>query len=50
MADDLGVAEAVNSATFAAYRDGAVVTTTTSNIIVPGPWFPQAARLAGDND
>ena len=48
MADDLGVAEAVNSATFAAYRDGAVV--TTSNIIVPGPRFPQAARLAGDND
>ena len=48
MADDLGVAEAVNSATFAAYRDGAV---TTSNIIVvPGPWFPQAARLAGEND
>jgi chitin disaccharide deacetylase len=46
MADDLGVAEAVNSATFAAHRDGVV---TTSNLIVPGPWFPQAVRLAGEN-
>ncbi len=46
MADDLGVAEAVNSATFAAHRDGVV---TTSNLIVPGAWFPQAVRLAGEN-
>lgn len=46
MADDLGVAEAVNSATFAAHRDGVV---TTSNLIVPGSWFPQAVRLAGEN-
>ncbi len=46
MADDLGVAEAVNHATFAAHRDGVV---TTSNIIVPGPWFPQAVRLAAED-
>lgn len=46
MADDLGVAEAVNSATFAAQRDGVV---TTSNLIVPGPWFPQAVRLAKEH-
>jgi chitin disaccharide deacetylase len=46
MADDLGAAEAVNSATFAAQRDGVV---TTSNIIVPGPWFPQAVRLAKEH-
>ena len=46
MADDLGAAEAVNSATFAAHRDGVV---TTSNLIVPGSWFPQAVRLAGEN-
>ena len=46
MADDLGAAEAVNSATFAAQRDGVV---TTSNLIVPGPWFPQAVRLAKEN-
>lgn len=45
MADDLGIAEAVNSATFAAHRDGVV---TTSNLIVPGPWFPQAVRLAAE--
>ena len=46
MADDLGAAEAVNHATFAAFRDGVV---TTSNVIVPGPWFPQAVRLAAEN-
>jgi len=46
MADDLGIAEAVNSATFTAHRDGVV---TTSNLIVPGPWFPQAVRLAAEH-
>jgi hypothetical protein len=46
MADDLGAAEAVNSATFAAQRDGVV---TTSNVIVPGPWFPQVVRLAKEH-
>lgn len=46
MADDLGAAEAVNRATFAAFRDGVV---TTSNVIVPGPWFPQAVRLAAEH-
>lgn len=46
MADDLGAAEAVNRATFAAFRDGVV---TTSNVIVPGPWFPQAVRLAKEH-
>lgn len=45
MADDLGIAEAVNSATFAAHREGVV---TTSNLIVPGPWFPQAVRLVAE--
>lgn len=46
MADDLGAAEAVNRATFAAQRDGVV---TTSNVIVPGSWFPQTVRLAAEN-
>src|SRR6187551_2837806 len=46
MADDLGVAEAINSATFTAHRDGVV---TTSNLIVPGAWFPQAVRLAAED-
>jgi chitin disaccharide deacetylase len=46
MADDLGAAEAVNRATFAAFREGVV---TTSNVIVPGPWFPQAVRLAAEH-
>ena len=46
MADDLGIAEAVNRATFAAHRDGVV---STSNVIVPGPWFLQAVRLANED-
>jgi hypothetical protein len=46
MADDLGAAQAVNQGTFQALREGVA---TTTNVIVPGPWFLQAARLAAEN-
>lgn len=45
MADDLGAAQAVNQGTIEAHRDGVV---TTSNVIVPGPWFLQAVRMASE--
>jgi predicted glycoside hydrolase/deacetylase ChbG (UPF0249 family) len=46
MADDLGAAQAVNQGTFEALREGVA---TTTNVIAPGPWFLQAARLAAEN-
>ncbi|MCC6163885.1 MAG: ChbG/HpnK family deacetylase [Acidobacteria bacterium] len=40
--DDMGAAHGVNVGTIAAYRDGVVRTT---NVIVPGPWFPEAVTM-----
>jgi len=44
--DDMGAAHGVNVGTIAAYRDGILRTT---NVIVAGPWFLEAARLLADN-
>lgn len=41
-ADDMGAAHGVNVGTIDAYVNGIV---TTTNVIVPGPWFPEAARM-----
>ena len=40
--DDMGAAHGINTGTIAAYTQGIL---TTTNVIVPGPWFPEAARL-----
>jgi predicted glycoside hydrolase/deacetylase ChbG (UPF0249 family) len=45
-ADDMGAAHGINVATIDAYKNGIV---TTTNVIVPGPWFPEAARLLREN-
>jgi len=42
-ADDLGMAHAVNRATFEALQRGWV---TSASILVPCPWFPEVARFA----
>lgn len=44
--DDMGAAHGINTATIAAYKQGVL---TTTNVIVPGPWFPEAARLLREN-
>lgn len=44
--DDMGVARAVNEGTIAAYREGVMRTT---NVIVPGAWFLDAAELLAAN-
>ena len=44
--DDMGAAHGINTATIAAYKQGVL---TTTNVIVPGPWFPEAARLLKEN-
>lgn len=44
--DDMGAAHGINVATIDAYRRGIL---TTANVIVPGPWFPEAARLLKEN-
>lgn len=44
--DDMGAAHAINAATIEAYRHGIVRAT---NVIVPGPWFPEAVRLLREN-
>lgn len=44
--DDMGAAHGINTATIDAYKRGIL---TTTNVIVPGPWFPEAARLLKDN-
>jgi predicted glycoside hydrolase/deacetylase ChbG (UPF0249 family) len=41
-ADDMGAGHGINVATIDAHKRGVV---TTTNVIVPGPWFPEAARL-----
>ena len=40
--DDMGAGHGINVATIDAYKRGVL---TTTNVIVPGPWFPEAARL-----
>jgi predicted glycoside hydrolase/deacetylase ChbG (UPF0249 family) len=40
--DDMGAAHGIDVATIEAHRRGVL---TTTNIIVPGPWFLEAARL-----
>jgi chitin disaccharide deacetylase len=45
-ADDMGVAQAVNEACIASYREGIV---RSVEVIVPGAWFPDAVRLLKEN-
>ena len=44
--DDMGAAHGVNTATIEAFKNGVL---TTTNVIVPGPWFPEAVRLLKEN-
>ena len=44
--DDMGAAHGINVATVDAYKRGVL---TTTNVIVPGPWFPEAVRLLREN-
>lgn len=44
--DDMGAAHGINTATIKAFKTGIL---TTTNVIVPGPWFPEAARLLKEN-
>ena len=44
--DDMGAAHGINIATIDAYKHGIL---TTTNVIVPGPWFLEAARLLSEN-
>jgi chitin disaccharide deacetylase len=45
-ADDMGAAHAINAGTIEAYRNGVV---TSTDVIVPGPWFVEAAKLLKEN-
>jgi predicted glycoside hydrolase/deacetylase ChbG (UPF0249 family) len=44
--DDMGAAHGINTATIAAFKQGVL---TTTNVLVPAPWFPEAARLLKEN-
>ena len=44
--DDMAAAHGINVATIDAYKRGVL---TTTNVIVPGPWFPEAVRLLNEN-
>lgn len=44
--DDMGAGHGVNVATIDAHRRGIL---TTTNVIVPGAWFPEAVRLINEN-
>lgn len=44
--DDMGAGHGINVATIDAFKRGVL---TTTNVIVPGPWFPEAARLLREN-
>jgi chitin disaccharide deacetylase len=44
--DDMAAGHGINVATIEAYTRGVL---TTTNVIVPGPWFPEAARLLNEN-
>ena len=40
--DDMAAGHGINVATIDAYQRGIL---TTTNVIVPGPWFPEAVRM-----
>jgi predicted glycoside hydrolase/deacetylase ChbG (UPF0249 family) len=42
----MGAGHGINVATIDAYKRGVL---TTTNVIVPGPWFPEAVRLLKEN-
>ncbi len=44
--DDMAAAHGINVATIDAYKRGVL---TTTNVIVPGPWFLEAAKLLREN-
>jgi predicted glycoside hydrolase/deacetylase ChbG (UPF0249 family) len=44
--DDMGAAHGINVATIDAHKRGVL---TTTNLIVAGPWFPEAVRLVNEN-
>jgi len=44
--DDMGAGHGINVATIDAYKRGVL---TTTNVIVPGPWLLEAARLLREN-
>lgn len=44
--DDMGAAHGINVATIEAFTNGVL---TTTNVIVPGPWMPEAARLLAEH-
>src|SRR5688572_12388477 len=44
--DDMGAAHGINAGTIDAYRAGIL---TTTNVVVPGPWFLEAARMLREN-
>lgn len=44
--DDMAAAHGINVATLDAYKRGVL---TTTNVIVPGPWFLEAAKLLREN-
>jgi predicted glycoside hydrolase/deacetylase ChbG (UPF0249 family) len=44
--DDMGAGHGINAATIDAHKRGVL---TTTNVIVPGPWFLEAARLLKEN-
>ena len=44
--DDMGMAHSVNQACIRAYREGIL---TTVEVMVPCPWFPEAAKLLREN-
>jgi len=44
--DDMGAGHGVNVATIEAHQRGVL---TTTNVIVPGAWFPEAVRLINEN-
>lgn len=44
--DDMGAAHGINVGTIDAFTRGVL---TTTNIIVAGPWFPEAVRLVNEN-
>jgi predicted glycoside hydrolase/deacetylase ChbG (UPF0249 family) len=44
--DDMGAAHGINVGTIDAHRAGIL---TTTNVLVPGPWFLEAARMLREN-
>ncbi|HEY3738619.1 MAG TPA: ChbG/HpnK family deacetylase [Bryobacteraceae bacterium] len=44
--DDMGAGHGIDVATIDAYKHGVL---TTTNVIVPGPWFLEAAKLINEN-